>query len=113
MASLVITLRQLRNLDDATRARIDAEAVAQRRASEIEWHAARLRELEQELVDAQPQGTGPELVTSDEPVIATRAPGRVRNSALAAGAGFGATWLLGALLTARMPGRRRRDAAGM
>lgn len=113
VASLVITLRQLRNLDDATRARIDAEAVAQRRASEIEWHAARLRELEQELVDAQPQGTGPELVTSDEPVIATRAPGRVRNSALAAGAGFGATWLLGALLTARMPGRRRRDAAGM
>lgn len=112
VASLVVTLRQLRNLDDATRARIDAEAVAQRRATEIEWHTARLRELEQELVDAQPQETGPELVTSDEPVIAARAPGRVRNSALAAGAGFVATWLIGALLTVRMPGRRRRDAAG-
>ena len=107
VTQLVATTQKLRGLDDIARRRGELELVTRQQAAEAATLEARKVELDRQIVAAGGQWPTNERIEVGEPVTDAVAQGRAGGALLTGVGGFGATWLLCALVVGRIPRPRR------
>lgn len=111
LADLVTALRRLRAADEAARRRDEVTVQRQQGQTEMAWLEARRAEMDRELTAAQQHAPAPDRAEIGVPTVEAVTPGRVRSAIIAGAVAFAATWLLCALMVARIPWLPGRAAA--